>query len=50
MLTTLKVVTPVLKGLDYYYKLLIRGRVIDLSPFKLLLKESNRILLLSILL
>ena len=39
---------PVLIALYNSYKLLIRGRVINLSPFKLLREEGYRMLLISV--
>ena len=38
----------VLKALYNSYKLLIRGGVINLSPFKLLREEGYRVLLFSV--
>jgi len=40
----------VLKALYYYYKFFVKSRVVKLSTLKLLKEESNRVLLLSILL
>ena len=40
----------VLKALDYYYKFFVRSYVVKLSALKLLRIESNRVLLLSVLL
>ena len=39
-----------LKALNYYYKFLVRSRIVKLSALKLLRKESNRVLLLSVFL
>ena len=50
VLATLKVIALVLKALDYYYEFFVKSRVVKLSALKLLRKESNRVLLLSILL
>ena len=39
-----------LKAFDYYHEFFVRSRVVKLSALKLLRKESNRVLLLSVLL
>jgi hypothetical protein len=39
MLATFKVIALVFKTLNYRYKFFVKGRVVDLYPFKLLRKE-----------
>ena len=48
MPATFEVVAPMFKGFYYCHKLLIRGRVIGLSPFKLLGEKGNRVPLVGI--
>ena len=48
VLGTFKVVALVLKAFDYCHEFFVRSRVVKLSALKLLRKESNRVLLLSV--
>ena len=50
VLATFKIVVPILKAFNYHYKFFVRSGVVKLSALKLLRKESNRVLLLSVLL
>ena len=50
VLATFKVVAPMLKAFNYHHEFFVRSGVVKLSALKLLRKESNRVLLLSVLL
>ena len=50
VLATFKVVVLMLKAFNYYYEFFVKSGVVKLSALKLLRKESNRVLLLSVLL